>query len=103
MGWEDSIENLSWNFSEICTPLTACMKKGNFQWTSEAMKSFETLKEKVTEKSVLALPYFNRVFQVDCDASNSAIGAVLSQEGIPITFFSEKLNESKKNYYVYDQ
>jgi hypothetical protein len=91
------------NFSEICAPLTECMKKGNFKWTVAAMKSFEDLKKKVIEQPVLALPYFNKVFQVDCDASGSTIGAVLSQEGRPIAFFSEKLNDAKKKYFVYDQ
>ena len=52
---------------------------------------------------MLALPNFNKVFQVDCDASDSAIGAVLSQEGNPIAYFNEKMNDAKKKYFVYDQ
>ena len=40
---------------------------------------------------------------MDCDASGSAMWAVLSQEGKPIAYFSEKLNNAKKKYYVYDQ
>lgn len=67
------------------------------------MELFETLKKKVTEKLVLEIPNLSKVFQVDCDASSSTIEEVLSQEEIPITFFSEKLNESKKKYFVYDQ
>jgi len=39
---------------------------------------------------------------VDCDVSGSATKAVLSQEGNPIAYFSEKLNDAK-NYFVYDQ
>ena len=49
------------------------------------------------------MPDFNKIFQVECDASGNAIGDVLSQEGKPIAFFSEKLNDAKREYYVYDQ
>lgn len=54
------------------------MKKGVFKWTSTTMKLFEDLK---TERPILTLPDFNKVFQVDYDASGSTIGVVLSQEG----------------------
>jgi hypothetical protein len=61
------------------------------------------LNKRVTTQPILALPDFNKVFQVDCDASRTTIGAFLSQEGRPIAFFTENLNESRKKYYVYDQ
>ena len=51
----------------------------------------------------MSLPNFNKIFQVECDESGNAIGAILSQEGKPISFFSEKLNDAKMKYYVYDQ
>ena len=91
------------NFSGICAPLTDTIRgdRKEYKWTTTTIRSFEFLKKKVTEQPVLALPDFNKVFQVDCDGS--AIGAILSQEGKPIAYFSEKLNDAKKKYFVYDQ
>jgi len=77
-------------------------QKCKFTWTKEADNSFETLKKKVAEQPVLTFSDFNKIFQVECDESHIAIGAVLSQEGRPITFFNEKLNDAKKRYSSYD-
>lgn len=73
-----------------------------FQWTNASQRSFELLKQKVTEVSILTLLDFNKIFEVECDASSVRIGAVLSQEGRPIAFFSEKLNEERRKYSAYD-
>ena len=93
------------NFSAVCNAMTETMRgdKKEFKWTHGADKSFETLKQKVAELPVLALPDFNKIFQVECDASGNAIGAILSQEGKPVAFFSEKLNDAKRKYSMYDQ
>jgi hypothetical protein len=65
------------NFSGISTAMMDTVKKRHksFHWTEEVEKSFNLLKQKITEQPVLVLPDFTKVFQVKCDASGFAIGA----------------------------
>ena len=56
----------------------------------------------MAQQPILVLPNFNKVLTIKCDASKRPIGGVLSQEGKPVTFFSEKNNEEKKKYSTYD-
>jgi len=75
----------------------------SFHWTIEAEKSFNLLKQKITEQPVLVFSDFKKTFQVKCDASGFAIGAVLSQEDRSIEYFSDKLKEAKEKYSTYDK
>ena len=79
------------------------IKKENqpFHWTESAENSFQLLKRKITEKPILILPDFNKLFQVHCDSIRTTIGAVLSQEDKALAYFSEKLNESREKYTSY--
>ena len=51
---------------------------------------------------MLKLPDFSKIFEVACDASHVGIGGALSQEGHPIAFYIEKLNDTRQWYSVYD-
>ena len=51
---------------------------------------------------ILVLLNFDKLFEVECDASMTGVRAILNQEGKPTTFFIEKLNDSRQRYSTYD-
>ncbi|XP_042954640.1 uncharacterized protein LOC122291054 [Carya illinoinensis] len=90
------------NFNTIIAPMMEVVKK-EFHWTEEATRSFELLKSKLVEALDLILHNFSKPFQVECDASNVSITAVLMQEKRAMVYFSEKLNDTKRKYSTYDK
>ncbi|GJU03983.1 zinc finger, CCHC-type containing protein [Tanacetum coccineum] len=90
-------------FSTIVAPMIEVTRFKQFTWNPQAQLAFEQLKKELSSTLVLALPYFDEVFEVECDASGVGIGAVLSQLGRTIAYFSENLNDAKRRYTTYDK
>lgn len=55
------------------------------------------------EQPMLRIPNFTKVSQVDYDASGKSIRVILNQEGRPIAYFKQKLNEAKQKHSIYEQ
>ncbi|GJR45960.1 reverse transcriptase domain-containing protein [Tanacetum coccineum] len=93
------------DFSKIARPLTKLLEKDiPFEFDDECQKAFELLKEKLTCAFVIVSPNWNLLFELMCDASDFAVGAVLGQKDgknfHPIYFASKTLNPAKQKYTV---
>ncbi|GKD19611.1 putative reverse transcriptase domain-containing protein, partial [Tanacetum coccineum] len=91
------------NFSKIAKPLTVLTQKSKtFDWGEEQENAFQTLKDKLCNAPVLALPDGPEDFVVYCDASGLGLGCVLMQRGKVIAYASRQLKIHEKNYTTHD-
>ncbi|KAI5316881.1 hypothetical protein L3X38_036588 [Prunus dulcis] len=60
-------------------------------------------KVQITEAPVLALPNLQKPFEVEADASNYAMGAILFQDGKLVTYHFEMFSGPVLNYPTYDK
>lgn len=87
----------------ITRPLTNLLRKDGFQWSEEAEKSFEDLKKALCTALVLAMPDFSKPFVLETDACNKGMGAVLMQEGRPLSYLSKAFNSKNVGFSVYEK
>ena len=91
------------DFSKIAKPLYKLLEKdAKFVWERECQESFKVLKSHLTTAPIVRAPNWQLPFEVMCDASDLAIGAVLGQreDGKPhVIYYARKtLNEAQRNY-----
>nr|GEV34718.1 reverse transcriptase domain-containing protein [Tanacetum cinerariifolium] len=91
------------DFSKIARPMTHLLKKETpFVFSKDCIDAFEILKKKLTEAPILVFPNWNLPFELMCDASDFAIGAVLGQRKTknfqPIHYASKIMIEAQIHY-----
>lgn len=94
------------DFSTLSSPITDLLhgrKKGQpITWTPEAEKAFQEIKHRLSSSPILSSPDFSKPFFIQCDASNTGVGAVLYQQddGLehPIAYTSKTLNKCQRKY-----
>lgn len=91
------------DFAKITRPLTNCLKKRNkIETTEQYCMAFQMCKELLVNAPILQFPDFEKTFILTTDASDFAVGAVLSQGPIgadkPIAYASRTLNDAETRY-----
>ena len=91
-------------FGIISRPLTNLLKKKTlFTWTPQVHEAFLSLKKALVQAPVLILPDFKKQFQLETDASDAGVGAVLMQQGHPVAFLSKALGAKNRTLSAYDK
>ncbi|GJV83588.1 reverse transcriptase domain-containing protein [Tanacetum coccineum] len=91
------------DFSKISRPMTHLLEKNtHFIFSEDCIIAFQTLKKKLTKAPILIAPNWDQPFEIMCDASDYAIGAVLGQRiekhFRPIHYASKTMTEAESNY-----
>ncbi|CAN6557527.1 unnamed protein product [Malus baccata var. baccata] len=91
------------DFSKIAQPLCRLLQKEvAFEFTKECTASFNQLKELLTTTPIIVPPDWSLPFELMCDASDYALGAVLGQRKDKkphvIYYASRTLNDAQLNY-----
>ena len=109
LGFANFYRRFIQGFSKVCKPLTDLTRKGNtFAWSGVCEDAFQHLKQLFTEGPILAHFDADRPTRVETDASDFALGAVLSQlcedgKWHPVAFHSRKFQPAEINYDVHDK
>nr|GEW63672.1 reverse transcriptase domain-containing protein [Tanacetum cinerariifolium] len=103
LGYAGFYQRFIKDFSKISRPMTHLLEKNApFVFSEDCVQAFRTLKEKLTEAPILIAPNWDQPFELMCDASDFAVGAVLGQRikkhFRPIHYASKMMTEVESNY-----
>ena len=103
LGHADFYRRFIKDFSVISKPLCNLLIKDNvFEWTEHCEKAFVRVKNLLTSAPVIQPPDWSLPFEIMCDASNYAMGAILGQrkdkKSYVIYYASKTLNNAQMNY-----
>ena len=103
LGHTDFYRRFIRDFSKVSKLLSNLLMQGvPFEFNDPCMDAFELLKKKLTSAPIVVAPYWNLSFELMCDASDFAVGAILGQRKEKvfnaIYYASRTLNDAQLNY-----
>jgi len=111
LGFANFYRRFIQGYSRVARPLTELTKKGDgreWSWTPEAEEAFQELKRRFTTAPILAHFDATKPVIIESDASDFALGAILSQRDAenrlhPVVFHSRKFTPAEINYEIHDK
>ncbi|XP_070007844.1 uncharacterized protein [Nicotiana sylvestris] len=96
------------DFSKVVNPLCKLFEKyAKIVFNDNCIKAFELLKYRLTATPIITAPNWSLPFELKCDASDMAVGAVLGQRinkiFLPVYYASKTMNDAQVNYMVIDK
>ena len=78
-------------------------KDEEFAWGQAQQKAFDDLKHRLCSTPILSLLDLQQPFEIEMDASDYVVNAVLTHHGHPIAYHSETLSDTVRKYPTYDK
>nr|GEX51221.1 reverse transcriptase domain-containing protein [Tanacetum cinerariifolium] len=104
LGHADFYRRFIQDFSKIARPMTRILEKDTpFFFSKECIGAFQALKKKLTEAPILVAPDWDLPFELMCDASDLALGAVLGQrktKHFQPTHYASKTMTGAQAHYI---
>lgn len=97
------------HYSDIAKPLNNTTEKDwTFDWTHDCQEAFDELKKRFTKELVLLMLDQTKPFQIECDTSKYALGAVIMQTDAngdqhPCAFILKTFLDTERNYEIYNR
>ena len=91
-------------YASVSACLQALLRKNAvWEWTDACSAAFSTIKHRLVQAPVLALPDPSLPYEVVTDACQTGLGAVLLQKGRPVAFAGRLLTDAETRYTTTDQ
>jgi hypothetical protein len=91
--------HIAWAISQI----TSGGGNEKFAWGRSQQQEFDNLKKFLCSTPILSIPYLQQPFEIETNASDHAVGVVLTEHDHPMAYHSETLSYDVCKYPTYDK
>jgi len=91
------------HLSQLAPPLHQLTNQDKFIWFADSQCHFDKLKQALSFAPVLRLYDLIQPFEIETNASQFSIGAILNKGGHPMAYHYETLSDAKVNYSTYEK